>query len=182
MLIRRVVTGTDTNGKSTIALDGPPSSAHEMLAAPGFAQAVLWSTVASPSIPVMDDPAPSVRSLHPEVGETRCLFLTLPPDSVMAHPDFDAVAFAREGLEHSHGIFDRMEPDAPGMHRTDTIDYVIVLEGEIWLELDDGRETRLARGDVVVQTGTRHAWRNKGQNPTKLFSVLIGAKRTGPVA
>lgn len=182
MLIRRVVTATDAQGKSTIALDGPPSNAHEMLSAPGFAQAVLWSTTACPSIPVAGDPAPAVRTLHPDVGETRCLFLTLPPDSLMAHPDFDAAAFAREGLEHSHGIFDRMEPDAPGMHRTDTIDYVLVLEGEVWLELDNGRETRLERGDVVVQTGTRHAWRNKSQNPVKLFSVLIGAKPSGPEA
>ena len=180
MIIRRVVTGLDTKGCSIIVTDGPPSNAYAMRSAPGFAQAVLWSTSALPSIPVDTDPAPSVKSLHPDVGETRCMMLSLPPDSAMSGPGFDPAAFAREGLEHSPGIFERMEPDAPGMHRTDTIDYVFVVEGEVWLELDDGLDTRLQAGDVVVQTGTRHAWRNKSQKSAKLFSVLIGAAQRRP--
>ena len=58
-----------------------------------------------------------------------------------------------------------MEPDAPGMHTTATIDFEVVLEGEVWLELDDGEEVHLRVGDCVVQNGTRHAWRNRGLWP-----------------
>jgi quercetin dioxygenase-like cupin family protein len=65
------------------------------------------------------------------------------------------------------------------MHTTDTVDYGIVLEGEVWLELDDGKQIHLQAHDVVVQNGTRHAWRNKTQTPVKMAFVLIGANRKG---
>lgn len=175
MIIRRVVTGLDAAGKSIIAADGQAQNTHAMVSAPGFAQAILWSTAAVPALPVTADAAASVQNLHPDPGETRCLLLQLPPDSTLSGPDFDPAAFVQEGLTHARGIFERMEPASPGMHRTDSIDYVYVVEGEVWLEVDDGRETRLQAGDVVVQTGTRHAWRNKSRSPVKLFSVLVGA-------
>jgi quercetin dioxygenase-like cupin family protein len=57
------------------------------------------------------------------------------------------------------------------------VDYAIVLEGDVWLELDDGEEIHLKPHDVVVQNGTRHAWRNKGATPAKMAFVLIGAVR-----
>ena len=65
------------------------------------------------------------------------------------------------------------EPD--GMHTTPTVDYAIVLDGEIWLELDEGRSTLLRRHDVVIQNGTRHAWRNKSERAATVAFVLIGA-------
>ena len=65
-----------------------------------------------------------------------------------------------------------MEDDNPGMHTTDTIDYGIILSGEIDLELDEG-EVHLGPGDVVVQRGTRHAWRNRGSEPCKIAFILI---------
>ncbi|TDP91858.1 cupin domain-containing protein [Labedaea rhizosphaerae] len=70
-----------------------------------------------------------------------------------------------------------MEPGAPGMHRTDSLDYVLVVSGEVTLELDDGEQTVLAAGDVVVQNGTRHAWRNHGTEPCTIVGVAIGANR-----
>ena len=72
-----------------------------------------------------------------------------------------------------------MEPDAPGMHTTDTIDFEVVLDGEVWLELDDGVEVHLRAGDTVVQNGTRHAWRNHGDTTARLAVFLIGAHHTG---
>ena len=69
-----------------------------------------------------------------------------------------------------------MEPGAPGMHTTQTIDVELVISGEVWLELDDGAEVRLGPGDTVVQNGTRHAWRNKSNEPCVLLVALIGAK------
>jgi quercetin dioxygenase-like cupin family protein len=67
--------------------------------------------------------------------------------------------------------------DDPGMHTTDSVDYDVVLEGEITLELDDGKEVQLKKHDVVVQNGNRHAWRNKSSAPAVMLFVLIGAKR-----
>ena len=61
------------------------------------------------------------------------------------------------------------------MHTTATIDFEVVLEGEVWLELDDGEEVHLKPGDTVVQNGTRHAWRNHGSVPARLAVFLIGA-------
>ena len=67
------------------------------------------------------------------------------------------------------------EVDSPGMHTTPTVDYDIVLDGEVWLELSDGREVKLNTGDVVVQHGARHAWRNKSDRPATIAAILIGA-------
>ena len=92
----------------------------------------------------------------------------------MADPAFDGSAASREHAEQSPGLVELFEPDAPGMHTTPTIDYGIVLEGEIWLELDDGETVRLKTHDVIVQNATRHAWRNKSATPTKMAFVLIG--------
>lgn len=83
-----------------------------------------------------------------------------------------AVAQARATLP---GLLETMEPDHPGMHRSDTIDYVLVLEGEIVLELDDGQETTLRAGDVAIQNGTRHAWRNRSGQPARMLVCMAGA-------
>jgi quercetin dioxygenase-like cupin family protein len=65
------------------------------------------------------------------------------------------------------------------MHFTDTVDYGILVDGEISLELDNGKTAALKPGDVVVQNGTRHAWRNRGDKAAKMVFVLIGARRAG---
>ena len=75
------------------------------------------------------------------------------------------------------GLVESMEPDRPGMHGTDSIDYGIVLSGEILLELDDGATVHLEPGDCVVQQGTRHAWRNHTSQPCTMAFVLVGARR-----
>jgi hypothetical protein len=62
------------------------------------------------------------------------------------------------------------------MHRTNTVDYAVVYDGEIWLELDDAETLHLRRVDVVVQNGTLHAWRNKGTKPVTMHFFLNGAK------
>ena len=96
----------------------------------------------------------------------------------MHSPHFDGAAAAEENLKAIPGLAERFEPDNPGMHTTDTIDYGIVLDGEIWLELDHGRTEHLRRHDVVIQNGTRHAWRNRTDRVTLMAFVLIGACRT----
>jgi quercetin dioxygenase-like cupin family protein len=61
------------------------------------------------------------------------------------------------------------------MHATPTVDYAVVLEGEIWLEVDDHQTVHVRRGDVVIQNGTRHGWRNKGSQSATMLFVLHGA-------
>ena len=85
-------------------------------------------------------------------------------------------------MEQVPDIASKFEPDNPGMHVTDTVDYAIVLEGEVWLELDDGAQHHLEAHDVVIQNGTRHAWRNKTNRPVKMVFVMIGAQRVRPDA
>jgi mannose-6-phosphate isomerase-like protein (cupin superfamily) len=96
-----------------------------------------------------------------------------PPDSVFASRDFDAGAAAAEHQIASPGLADLFEPD--GRHTTSTVDYIVVLDGRIWLELDGGRLVELNQGDTVVQNGTRHAWRNRGTEPATLAVVMVGA-------
>ena len=81
-----------------------------------------------------------------------------------------------------HGVMIRytdMEPGAASpMHRTETLDVGIVLEGETWLLLDDGSETRVGRGDAVVQRGTNHAWENRSDRPVRMLFVLVDGQLT----
>jgi len=105
------------------------------------------------------------------------MLVTYPPDSVMATPAFDPEAARVEYLARLPGLAELFEPRNPGTHTTDTIDYVIVVDGEIWLELDEGKVGPLRCGDIVVQNGTRHAWRNRGDGPATLVFVFVGAKR-----
>lgn len=172
--IRRVVTGHDPQGQATVAEDGIAPRSHAFQHIPGMAQTVVWATPAVPRLPYDGrDPTPTLSSIVPGPGETRLLMVTFPPDSVFLSPGFDGAAAQRENLSVSPGLGELFEPD--GMHRTPTVDYGIVLDGEIWLELDEGRAELLGRHDVVVQNGTRHAWRNKSTRPAIMAFVLIGA-------
>ena len=174
--MRRVVTGHDSAGNSIIVSDGQPARAHDFSSFPGFSSTVAWST--DPAQPVSatgDDPAPGVQSLLPAVGETRLIILTLPPDSTMAEPTFDGPGYIAEQLEHSPGLAETFEPN--GMHRTPTIDYTLVLDGEVTLELDNEVSTDLHPGDLVVQNATRHAWRNRSGRTVTLAAILIGTKQ-----
>jgi mannose-6-phosphate isomerase-like protein (cupin superfamily) len=70
-----------------------------------------------------------------------------------------------------------MAPDRPGMHVTDTVDYAIIMSGHPTLELEDGAEVTVGPGDVVVQTGTRHAWHNRGPEPVVMYGLIVGCPR-----
>jgi mannose-6-phosphate isomerase-like protein (cupin superfamily) len=74
---------------------------------------------------------------------------------------------------------DHFERDNPGFHTTDTIDYGVVVRGEMTLELDDGQKVHLRQGDCVIQNGTRHRWRNPLPEPCLMAFVSVGGKRTG---
>lgn len=172
--IRRVVTGNNPFGAAAIAMDAPPPRTDIFKSIPGLVSRMIWATSAESSIPFDGrDPTLDLASFVPAPGETRMLVLTFPPDSVFQSPDFDPQAAAAENLKVSPGLAERFEPD--GKHTTPTIDYGIVLDGEIWLELEDGIETCLRPFDVFVQNGTRHAWRNKSNRPATIAVILVGA-------
>jgi mannose-6-phosphate isomerase-like protein (cupin superfamily) len=117
-------------------------------------------------------------SVHggPRAGSPSCISVTFPPSSVFADPLFDGEAARREALIRLRGLADHFEKEDPAMHKTNTVDYAVVYDGEIWLELDDAKTIHLKKGDVVVQNGTRHAWRNKGAAPVTMLFFLNGAK------
>jgi len=165
-------------GKSQVVSEGqPPSNCFESV--PGFDPAVIWGTDPVPVLPWDGvNPLSKTKSLMPAPGGTRLWRVVFPPDSIMASPEFDPESAGAEYAERLPGFFDYFEAENPGMHETPTIDYDVVLEGEITLELDDGKLVELKRGDVVVQHGTRHAWRNRTTKPATMLFVLIGTART----
>lgn len=175
MHIRRVIAAKASNGKSVFVSDGPSPRAHAMAHVPGLGVAPIWSTPALPSLdadPV--DPMPHMTSLIPQRGETQFVVVSLPPDQVFADPTFDAALAKEERQIWSPGLAETFEPDHPGMHTTPTIDYGVVLDGEVWLELDDQQAVRLRKHDTFVQHGTRHAWRNRTDRPVLLAVVMVG--------
>jgi mannose-6-phosphate isomerase-like protein (cupin superfamily) len=110
----------------------------------------------------------------PAPGETRCVIVEFPPDETMQKiNDWEAVG--EEYAVKLPGLAELFEPDAPGMHTTPTVDYIVVLSGELSLEVDNGVRRDLKVGDVIIQNGTRHAWRNTSNAPARILSVMIGA-------
>lgn len=96
------------------------------------------------------------------------------PDSTFAI--IDPVAGFHEFAEHVPDLAATIEPDSPGLYRTQTVDHGIILEGEVWAELDDDEQVHLKPHDIIIQNRTWLAWRNKAGKPAKIAFVLIGAK------
>ena len=179
MSVRRVITMTRSDAKADVQQDAPAVRQVDLKSAPGFSACLLWSTSTTPEIGKgkVADPTPHVTWV-PSLGETRLMMVTFPPDAIMRRPEFDPAAFGAEFGAGMPGFADAFERQSPGMHCTSTVDYDVVLEGDITLELDDGRELELHQHDVVIQNGTRHAWRNRSDKPATLLFVLVGALRT----
>lgn len=178
MEIRRIVTGYDRTGKSIFVADSAAPRTTEFKHVPGFGTSLLWETAPGASLIAAEgDPAVSSQSWAPPPGGTNLMFITFPPDAVMMSPGFDPAAAGAEYMQVLPGLAEKFEMEHPGMHTTDSIDYGLLIEGEIHLELDDGATKKLAPRDVVIQNGTRHAWRNKSDKPATMLFVLVGAKR-----
>ena len=176
MGIRCVVTGQTADGTSVVVSDTAVEPITVSLL-PGTAFHRLWGSNTAPRLPT-DGTAPDQTGYFPPAGGYRFGFFTLGPDSVALPDDLDVGAALGELESKLPGLAAVMEPDHPGMHRTDTVDLDLVVSGEVWLELDDGAEVRLGPGDCVVQNGTRHAWHNRTSVPAVLFVTLLGAARS----
>jgi len=171
--IRRVVTGHDAQGRSTFIYDGIAQSVQEMASMPGLALTDLWETTTAPAsnLGSSDAAARPVRLEPPSEGSIFRI-VEFPPDS---HWKPDALgnaeaSFASIGAAHAR---DHQSSD-PMRHKTSTVDYIVVLQGEIWAVLDTG-ETLLQPGDVLVQRGTMHSWSVRGPDPCIIAVVLVGA-------
>jgi mannose-6-phosphate isomerase-like protein (cupin superfamily) len=175
MKVRRVFTGHTPDGKATVASD-TEVDAITLGLLPGTEFYRLWGADEAPTFP--DDGSPrSAPAYFPAVGGFRFGLFTVAPDSVAMPKDLDMQLALAEIEEKLPGLAAPLEADNPGMHTTDTIDFEYVISGEVWLELDDGREVHLRAGDTIVQNGTRHAWRNKSTEPCRLVYFLTGALR-----
>ncbi len=143
---------------------------------PGAEFHLLWGADDAPTFP--DDGSPTAQPTYfPPLGGYRFGFFTVPPAQSSIPADLDLQAALTEIDAKLPGMLARMEPENPGMHTTDTIDFEVVLSGEVVLELDDGAERVLGPGDTVVQNGTRHRWTNRGSRPAVVAVILLGAHR-----
>lgn len=175
MRVRRVVTGQTVDGKSVFVSDQHVDPIT-VSALPGAEFYRLWGSDDRVSLPA-DGIARAAPTYFPPPTGFRFLVVTVGPDRVTMPEDFDMPAAVAEIRQKLPGVVEAMELDNPGMHTTNSVDFGVVLSGEVWLELDAGEEVHLRAGDCVIQNGTRHAWRNKSSVPCVLAFAGIGADR-----
>ena len=175
--IHRVVTGHDDQGRAVIAQEGALPTVVELAAIPGTVFHEVWSTAQSPAF-VGNDPDPTLGplALPPPPGGTRIRFVDIPPDT----EDFLETGAARMGaafteIGDTHASTVREDSPHPLMHRTESVDYGVVIEGEMTLVLDKG-EALLRPGSVVIQRGTNHAWANRSGKVCRMLFVLVSGR------
>ena len=176
--IRRVVTGHDKSGKAIVISDGFAPSVKSNPLRPGHRSSDIWKTDAMPVVLTAEEADPTLgpKTIHPAPQGTVIRIAELQPESADIRnmsPEKAREVFAAMG-NASASQFGRGGRH-PMMHRTETIDYAVVLEGEITLILDD-EDVQLKAGDVVIQRGTSHAWSNRSQNVCRMLYVLIDGR------
>jgi mannose-6-phosphate isomerase-like protein (cupin superfamily) len=164
--VRRIVTIDDADGKSVAIEDGPAPDVRTDPARPGFSSTRIWVTDATPvSIRQARDALALPHHIEPPPRGSVCRIVTFPPDATFR---------GKIGGEEVETFFRAMGSPAastyspgaahPYMQKTRTLDFCLVLDGEITLVLDTA-EVELAAGDTVVQRGTNHAWSNRSERP-----------------
>ncbi|KLN52809.1 cupin domain-containing protein [Variovorax paradoxus] len=158
MKFRRVVTG-ERNGVSYIAKDEPECPLQMGVeGASGLSVTEFWRTVKNPATnPGSSDTGSLPIAFGPNPGGTVAQIVEWAPDRELFGTDDPAVA------------------GAATMHRTSTIDYIMILSGEIWLVMEEG-ETLLRKGDTLIQRGSRHGWSNRSNEPCVFFTVMVSAE------
>ena len=173
--IRRIVTGDDVKGRSHIVEDAAATSIRSVPELPGYRAVNVWRTTETPARIGAQDSTAEQRGILPPKGGTILRIIDFPPEP----SDKEAL---RQMLDSTFGgIYrdahhDRRPGVHPGMHRTETLDYAIVLEGEIYAVMDEG-ETLMRAGDVLIQRGSNHAWANRSGRTARIAFVLIAAAR-----
>ncbi|MEU7812868.1 cupin domain-containing protein [Pseudonocardia sp. NPDC049154] len=181
--MRRHVAGHDGKGRSIFTDTGivPPTEAQLY---PGATYWLVWGT--PDGTPQVGGDLPPVHTpFFPQPGGTRVIAVRFAPRQAAGAgaggaTDPEVLAAMRADAEEKFpGLFDAhaADPEDPAFHTTDTVDYAFVVEGELYLKLDDGAEDLLQPGSFVVQRGTRHAWENRSDEPALVLFVIIGAER-----
>ena len=175
MDIHCVVTGQNETGKSVVMCNKPIKPVNLALL-PGYEFHRIWGSDSIPELPSDGTPPPQPHYFPPK-GGFRFAFFTIPPDTTTSVDQIDTAAALEEIQQKLPGMIDVLELDHPGMHTTDTVDFDVIVSGEVYLELDDGAEFRLKAGDCVIQNGTRHAWHNRSSEKCVISVAIVGAGR-----
>jgi mannose-6-phosphate isomerase-like protein (cupin superfamily) len=163
--VRRIVTG-HRKGKAVVIHDSAAPN-QKLRQASGLVSTLIWVTDETPAdISGTDDRAAREIGVPPPANGSIFRVVDFPPEQG---------ARSREAILREMGVAKHGLARHHGMHRTRSVDYAIVLEGEIDMLLDDS-EVHLKAGDVLVQQGTNHAWVNRGSEPCRIAFVLIDAR------
>lgn len=173
--IRRIVTGHDANGKVGIVSDEQIKPVTIGLV-PGAAFQLIWGMNETPVVGTKEKES-TFTPYCPGPGGTRIVLFQCPPDSTGGTPQGDVAELMAEADRLLPGAMSAMAPDEEGMHKTDTVDFILVLEGEMWLTAEGAPETLMTAGTCVVLQGTRHAWHNRSDKPVYMLCAFTGAER-----
>lgn len=160
--VRRIVTGENEHGKSVFVSDGPAPN-HTTDPATPLAQ-VLWATGEAAASGADPAPAGHAFGFHSKDGSLLRV-VDFPPDE-----NYDVSHLAR--FLDEHGVRDKGEARHFWFHKTQSLDYAIVLEGEIYALMDEG-ETLMRSGDILIQRATNHSWSNRSGKPCRMAFVLL---------
>jgi hypothetical protein len=173
--VRRIVTANRPDGTSYFAEDGPAPAVKTVAQRPGFRVTNLWRTIGAPTDVNALDESRKHEGIQPPKNGNIVRIIDFPPEP----------ADAAERKRIFEATFRSLYPDAtkhapseqqhPGMHTTITVDYAIVLEGELIAIMDHG-ETVMRAGDVLIQRATSHAWANRSGKMARILFVLIDGK------
>jgi hypothetical protein len=173
--IRRIVTADDAKGRSRIAEDAPATSVRTVSGRPGYRAVNVWRTGESPARIAVKDSTPEHQGILPPKGGTILRIIDFPPEP-SDKEELRRMLDSTFGGIYQDAAHDKRPGVHPGMHRTETVDYAIVLEGEIYAVMDEG-ETLMRAGDVLIQRGTNHAWANRSSKTARIAFVLIDGTR-----
>lgn len=173
---KRVVTGHDAHGRAVVASLGATANVFALQAVRGTVFHEIWNSSGSPALlDNADDPTSKPLQLSPGPLGSVIRVVDIPPDSVQNQVSDAAAAAAFAEIGQAHAGTGQANSRHKLMHRTETLDYGIVTEGEVWLVLDD-TEVHLKRGDVVVQRGTNHAWSNRTEAMARMVFILLDGR------
>ncbi len=169
--VRRIVTGNDAEGRSSIVEDGAPPAEITVPERPGYVVSNVWVTGETPAAIDRADTSTAHRGILPPGNGTVLRVNDYPPEPE-TREEFEVMAQATFRAIFPDVAHDPGEAPHAGMHKTETVDYAIVLSGEITAVMDDG-ETVMKAGDIMIQRGTNHAWANRSGKPCRVAFVMI---------
>ena len=174
--IRRIVTADDAHGRSRIAEDAPATAIRTVAERPDYRAVNIWRTEAAPApIDAPDSITDHKGILPPKNGGSILRIIDYPPEAADPEERQRQIAATFGGI-FADADHDKRPGAHPGMHRTDTVDYAIILAGEIWAVMDEC-ETLMRAGDVLIQRGTNHAWANRSDQTARICFVLLDGVR-----